>query len=95
MSAVTAGTIALAAATTIGGAVLSQMMAPKPEKPGTPEPVPTIGDNEADKAARNSQKKQRAAAAAAVGREDTILTGQGIGSAGSTGNAAVKTLLGM
>ena len=86
--------ITIAVASTIGGAVLSKVMAPKIDKPGTPERIPTLTETEADKQARSSQKKQRQAAAAAVGRGDTILT-QGLGSAESTGNAAVKTILGL
>lgn len=82
-------------ASVVGGVVANQVFAPKVDKPGVPEPVPTVTEAEADKAARAAQKKQRDAAAAAVGRSDTILTGQGLGSASSTGNVAVKTLLGM
>lgn len=95
MSGVTAGTIALAAATTIGGAMLSKMMAPKMDKPGVPE-MPTLADpTQVDKVAKDAQKRSRQAAAAAVGRADTILTGpMGLGSAESTGNTAVKTILG-
>lgn len=87
--------LAISAATAAGGAVLSSMLSPKPEKPGLPSPAPTVTETEADKQARDAQKKQRQAAAAAVGRTDTILTPPTLGSAQSTGNAATKTILGL
>lgn len=75
-------------------AAMSGVLSPKVDKPGAAGPPPTADPKEADKAARDAQKKQREAAAAAMGRTDTILAGGELGSAQSTGNAQVKTLLG-
>lgn len=80
----------------IAGPLFNKLLNGSSDAPTAPPRSPEVDPEGADKAARDAQKKQRQAAAAAVGRADTMLTpAGGLGTAESTGNAAVKTLLGM
>lgn len=87
----------------IGGLVLSAIMGGGKKDEATPTPPPLaeapksdVAATEADKAGLAAQKKQRDAAAAAVGRGDTLLTGPGgLGdTASAAGFGSQKTLLG-
>lgn len=92
------------------GAVLGSRKQEEQQAPPPPEPVPIAeapaiaaaptaakAAEEANKAGLEAQRRQREAAAAAVGRSDTLLTGpMGLGnSAAQAGVGSVKTLLGM
>jgi hypothetical protein len=110
-AAATAGAIGAAGALTVGGAltVASTILTAKSlydtftaDKGGKDAPAiagaPTADAAavEANKMGLAAQKKQRQAAAAAVGRGDTILTGAGgLGdTAAQAGLAPIKTILG-
>lgn len=80
----------------VAGSLVSSMLAPKPEQQQQVAAAPTASGAEADKAGLAAQQRQRAAAVAAVGRGDTILTGpSGLGdTASDAGYAPKKTILG-
>lgn len=76
MSGITAGTIALAAATTIGGALIQKMMAPKPSS-STPPAAPQSNDKQNAMRADQASTQAKARAAAAGASSSTRLTGPG------------------
>lgn len=73
MSGVTAGTIAMAAATTIGGAVLSKMMAPKAPKAPTVE-KPAVMPTPDDDAVRAAKRRSLSGMMNRSGRQSTFLS---------------------